>query len=226
MFSSLKLTLSPRCSSRGEETGWAHALSQRPELLLFAVLLGIFNLPLLFGSFWRSMIFVPAAIWEGEWWRVLTYPFVHATWYHLALDGIAFLTLYHGLAERSMLRRLFYVAAAGAGSLLVPSLTSSGISTHGLCGLSGIAHGLMAVSALEMMMKSGPRSPERHAGLLCFLLVVGKASFEALSGRMFLAFLHFGLMGEPVAVSHAGGIIGGLLAVGLLRSFKSSDPVL
>lgn len=53
MFASLKLTLSPRCPSRGEGTG--RAFSQRPELLLFVVLLGIFNLPLFFGSFWRSM---------------------------------------------------------------------------------------------------------------------------------------------------------------------------
>lgn len=84
----------------------------------------------------------------------------------------------------------------------------------------------MAVSALEMIGQRGPGSPERHAGLVCFLLVVGKASVEALSGRMFFAFLHFGLMGEPVAVSHAGGIIGGLIAVGFQRAFKSSGQVL
>lgn len=125
-----------------------------------------------------------------------------------------------------MFRRLSYVVAAGAGSLLVPCLASAGILTHGLCGLSGIAHGLMAVSALEMIGQRGPGSPERHAGLVCFLLVVGKASVEALSGRMFFAFLHFGLMGEPVAVSHAGGIIGGLIAVGFQRAFKSSGQVL
>jgi hypothetical protein len=29
---------------------------------------------------------------------------------------------------------------------------------------------------------------------------------------MFFTFLHFGLMGEPIAVSHAGGIIGALAA--------------
>jgi rhomboid family GlyGly-CTERM serine protease len=216
MFSSLKLTHSPRRSLRGAGAVLGRAISRRPELLLFAVLLAIFNLPLLFGSCWRSMILVPAAVGAGEWWRVLTYPFVHATWYHLALDGVAFLTLYHGLAERSVYRRLSYVAAAGAGSLVVPCLTASGISTHGLCGLSGVAHGLMAVSALEMIGNHGPRSPEGRAGLVCFLIVVGKAAVEALSGRMFLGFLHFGLMGEPIAVSHAGGIIGGILAAGFL----------
>jgi len=42
---------------------------------------------------------------------------------------------------------------------------------------------------------------------------VGKAAVEALSGRMALAFLHFGLMGDPVAVSPAGGVLGGLFVM-------------
>ena len=131
---------------------------------------------------------------------------------------MAFLTLYHSLAEGSALRRLLYVAASGVGSLLVSCFASPDLSTHGLCGLSGIAHGLMAVSALEMMTKSDPRSLEHRVGMVCFVLVAGKAAFEALSGRMFFTFLHFGLMGQPVAVSHAGGIIGGLFAAAFMRA--------
>jgi hypothetical protein len=34
---------------------------------------------------------------------------------------------------------------------------------------------------------------------------------------MFFAFLYFGMVGDPVAVSHAGGIIGGLLAMLMLK---------
>jgi len=144
---------------------------------------------------------------------LFTHPFVHVTWYHLLLDGVAFLALYHSLLDRSAIRRLLYVLAAGAGSLVVSCVAAPAISVGGLCGLSGIAHGLMAVSALEMMATQRLGSMERRIGQLGFLLVVGKAAAEALSGRMFFTFLHFGLMGDPVAVSHAGGIIGALLAM-------------
>jgi rhomboid family GlyGly-CTERM serine protease len=192
------------------------ALRGRPELLLFVVLLALFNTPVLTGSCWRSMMFQPGAVQGGEWWRLLTHPFVHVTWYHLLLDGTAFLALYHSLIEASVVRRLTYVLAAGAGSLLIWWATVPGMSTGSLCGLSGIAHGLMAVSALELIASQPPGSTGRRIGQISFLLVVGKAAMEAVRGRMFFTFLHFGLMGDPVAVSHAGGIIGGLFAMLLL----------
>jgi F0F1-type ATP synthase membrane subunit c/vacuolar-type H+-ATPase subunit K len=134
------------------------------------------------------------------------------------LDGVAFLSLYSGLIERSVLRRLGYVVSAGAGSLLISCAAAPAISTNGLCGLSGIAHGLMAISALEMIAKRPRQTAEFRIGLICFALVVGKAAMEAASGRMFFTALHFGLMGEPVAVAHAGGIVGSLLALLLFNS--------
>jgi rhomboid family GlyGly-CTERM serine protease len=182
-------------------------------MLGFLALLAVFNLPVLTGSWCHSMVFLPGAVESGEWWRLFTHPFVHVSWYHLLLDGSAFLAVYHSLVEGSFFRRLGYVFAAGAGSLLVSWAVAPGIAISGLCGLSGIAHGLTAVSALEAVIGQATGSTERRIGLTFFTLVVGKAAMEALSGRMFFTFLHFGLMGEPVAVSHAGGVIGGLLAM-------------
>jgi rhomboid family GlyGly-CTERM serine protease len=207
-------------SARGEDAPFASArlaLCRRPELLLFLALLALFNIPVLTGSCCRSMVFLPQAVESGEWWRLFTHPFVHVTWYHLLLDGTAFLALYHSLIDASVLRRLLYVLAAGAGSLFFSWATAPGMSTSGLCGLSGIAHGLMAVSALELVSGQPQGSPEHRIGQLGLILVVGKAALEALSGRMFFTFLHFGLMGDPVAVSHAGGVIGGLFAMLLLN---------
>ena len=186
-------------------------------MLLFLALLAIFNIPVLTGSCWGSMMFQPGAVQNGEWWRLFTHPFVHVTWYHLLLDGAAFLALYHSLIESSVVRRLLYVLAAAAGSLCVSWVVAPGMSTSGLCGVSGIAHGLMAVSALEMVNGQPPGSAERRIGQISFLLVVGKAAVEALTGRMLFAFLYFGMVGDPVAVSHAGGVIGGLLAVLVLK---------
>jgi rhomboid family GlyGly-CTERM serine protease len=191
-------------------------LPQRPETLFFAVLLVIFSGPMLFGSTSQTMIFQPGAVQGGEWWRVLTHPFVHVTWYHLLLDASAFFLLYNGLLETKAARRLVYVLAGAAGSLLLSWLAAPAIATNGLCGLSGIAHGLMAVSAVEMMRDQSPRSTEWRIGAFTFALVVGKAAYEAITGHILFGFLYFGLVGDPVTVSHAGGIIGGLLAMLLL----------
>jgi len=183
---------------------------QKPEIILFVVLILVFNLPVLFGTVWNSMVFEPEAVRAGEWWRLLTHPFVHLTWYHLMLDGMAFLSLYCSLNERRIFVRLGYVVAAGTGSLVASWIAVPAISTSGLCGLSGIAHGLMAISAIELL---GGDKTERRIGWISLILVLGKASFETITGKMVFGFLDFGLLGSPVAVSHAGGIIGGLIAM-------------
>ena len=192
---------------------WAF-LWQRPELILFIALIFVFNVPVFFGTVWNSMVFQPEAVRSGEWWRLVTHPFVHLTWYHLLLDGTAFLSLYCSLVERRIAVRLTYVVATGAGSLIASWIAAPAISTSGLCGLSGIAHGLMAISAIEML---GGNKAEQKIGWISLMLVVGKGAFEAITGKMFFGFLDFGLLGSPVAVSHAGGIVGGLAALLLLR---------
>lgn len=218
-----RLVETPACDAAPDST-WPKGRWWRPELVVFAALLAIFNAPLLGGSFWDSMIFRPQAVSEGEWWRLLAHPFVHATWYHLLLDGAAFFLLYLSLAERRFAGRLACVVAGGFGSLMCSWWVASAVSSGGLCGLSGIAHGLMAVSAIEMISLADSESAERRLGWVSFFLVVSKAALEAVSGRMFFTFLHFGLMGEPVAVSHAGGVVGGLSMLLLLRRARHWQP--
>jgi rhomboid family GlyGly-CTERM serine protease len=191
---------------------------QRPEIIFFVALIAIFNVPVLFGSVWGSMMFQPEAVRSGEWWRLLTHPFVHLTWYHLLLDGTAFLSLYCSLVERRIFARFAYLAAAAVGSLVASWVASPAIFTNGLCGLSGIAHGLMAISAIEML---GGDEAEQRIGWASLILVVGKGAFEAITGKMFFGFLDFELLGSPVAVSHAGGILGGLVVLLLFRIWKS-----
>jgi hypothetical protein len=77
----------------------------------------------------------------------------------------------------------------------------------------------MVISAIEML---GGDKTERKIGWLSLILVLGKGAFEAVTGRMFFGFLDFGLLGNPVAVSHAGGILGGLIAVSLSNEIRSS----
>ena len=188
----------------------------RPEILFWLGLLVILNSPLLVGMPAQALSFNTAAVEAGQWWRLFTHPFVHVTWYHLLLDGSAFLTLYYSLIENSLVRRTAFVLAAAAGSLAASILTPH-FDAVGLCGLSGIAHGLMVVSALEMMVVHKRYTFDWNLGAASFLLVTGKAALEAVTGKMFFTFLHFGLMGTPVAVSHAGGVLGGLIAFALLQ---------
>ena len=192
-------------------------ISENPEQLCFVLLLVWFNNPFVSTAFRTSLMFQPAAVEHGEWWRVLTHPFVHVTWYHLLLDATAFLSLYRSLLEPRIVQRLAYVAGAGAGSLLLSCAVAPALSSHGLCGLSGIAHGLMAVSALELVGAQRKGSVERRIGMISFVLVSAKAAFEAVSGRMFFGFISFGMLGEPVAVSHAGGIVGALVVLLVAR---------
>ena len=189
---------------------------QRPDLLLFAIVVGVANAPLLAGHCWYALMFQPEAVRAGQWWRLLTHPFVHVTWYHLLLDGAAFFILYHSLLEKSLSRRLACILGSTLGSLV--AAWSSPTAANGLCGLSGVAHGLMAISALELLAAHEPYSPEWPVGLATFAFVVAKAAYEALSGRMLFAFLDFGLLGSPVSVSHAGGIIGGITIMFFLRT--------
>ena len=77
----------------------------------------------------------------------------------------------------------------------------------------GTAHGLMAVSALELISRYPIESAQARIGFISFGFVICKAALEAATGRMLFGFLDFGLLGQPVAVSHAGGIIGGLFAL-------------
>ena len=184
-------------------------INQRPEIWLFALAILVANLTLLVGRVCEPLVYFPAQTFSGDWWRILTYPLVHVSGYHLLLDAGAFLFLYHGLQATSLRKRLIYMAGSAAGALLVS------LSAESLCGLSGIAHGLMAITGLEMMERSD--SAARSAGTTCFSMIVLKSIYEALSGHVAFEFLHLGSIGNAVAICHAGGIMGGLIVYALFR---------
>jgi len=179
-----------------------------------------------FGASAVGLIFLPDRVAAGEWWRLFTYSFVHVSWYHLLLDATSFLVLYQGLTGRNAFERMGCVFVCGAGSLLTALWSAPILQTHGLCGLSGIAHGLMAVSALDQM-KGTLDKTLRRAGAVTFIIVVAKSIIEAATGRIAFEYLHFGALGTPVAVCHAGGVLGGVgawlivQASGVIRSSRT-----
>jgi rhomboid family GlyGly-CTERM serine protease len=183
--------------------------TRRLELLAFAALLSAANLPLFIGGSTSRLAFLPDTVAAGEWWRLLTHPFAHVSWYHLLLDGSAFLFLYAALRSESCSRRLGAVAACALGSVFTAWLACPAVAQIGLSGLSGVAHGLMAIIALEIVATA--HRTDRWLGWTMFAVVAGKALVEALTGHAILGALHFGLLGTPIAVCHAGGVFGGIL---------------
>ncbi|BCR03613.1 hypothetical protein DESUT3_06820 [Desulfuromonas versatilis] len=145
---------------------------------------------------------------------------VHVSLYHLLLDGSAFLLLYRGLDQPRGARRLFYLAATGLGSLLLPLAVSTEIYRIGLCGLSGIAHGLLGITALELLAGQPRRSTLHRGGALLLVGLTAKCLLEMITGEVLFAGLHFGTVGTPLVATHAGGLLGGLVGHGLPAALK------
>lgn len=173
------------------------------------------NLSLLTGTPATWAIFRPEAVAGGEWWRILSHPLAHASLYHLLLDAGAFFMLYAGL-KHSTGWRTACTLACGAGSLL-GAMASPAVVASGFCGLSGIGHGLMAVTGIELLATHAASGRERIIGSVVLGLVVLKCIYEALSGHVFFAAGHVGDVGTPLVLCHAGGVIGGLVYVILNR---------
>ena len=90
---------------------------------------------------------------------------------------------------------------------LVPILLEPRLDMLGLRGLSGVAHGLMVVTAFESLLHGG--KGERGLGALLLGGVVVKVSLEQMTGEMLFANYHLGDLGFPVVSCHLGGARGG-----------------
>ena len=187
------------------------------DVILLVVLLVLCNLHLLSNSSSDATAFFPARVFDGEWWRIVTHMFTHVSWYHLLIDASAFFLIYSCLAEQVWWRRLLYVAACSLGSL-AGAFFSPLFYSLGLCGLSGAAHGLLAVVALELI--TGRNRPNRLIGWIVLVALVGKTGIELYTGQAFFSALHFGTIGTPIVQCHAGGIAGGALLFAFFALFN------
>jgi len=187
------------------------------DTLLLALALVLGNLHLIGWGQPVHWIFQADRVAAGEWWRIFTHPFVHLSWYHLALDGAAFFLLYAELRRSGWPLRLKIMLLCSGGSLLAAWLWAPQVALLGLCGLSGTAHGLMAFGGLARMRDRRTRL----AGGVVFGLVAAKSIMEGITGEVVFTFMHMGLCGTPIAMAHLGGVAGGVSA-GLLNE-KSGD---
>jgi len=188
---------------------------RQPELWGFACLLMLCNVHLLSGSVPGGFGLCPDAPTLSWLIRVLVHPFVHVSWYHLFLDAGAFFLLYSGLMQQRACMRLFYLGACAVGSLSLCLVLSPDVRANGLCGLSGVAHGLMAIAALEMLT-----GKDRWLGTVCLALVMTKSVFEVLGNEVLFTSLHFGQIGNAIPAAHLGGVLGGIAAFAASAVFR------
>jgi rhomboid family GlyGly-CTERM serine protease len=181
------------------------------ETILLAVLIAAANVSLAAGVFPASLIYLPEKVMAGQWWRLATHPFVHVSAYHLLLDGAAFLMLYAQLAERSLAKRIGYLLGIHAAVVAGVTWSLPTVEAVGYCGLSGLAHGLMAVWCLERMGSGGADRVQRRLamGVLAGLLV--KCVYEVTAGHVLFESTHLGYVGVPVVASHLAGVAGAML---------------
>lgn len=196
------------------------------EIILFAVLILATNVGLFVGDFPEALSYVPEKVMSGQWWRLATHPFVHVSLYQLMLDGAAFLMLYAQLAETRLGRRLGYLLGIHTAVTTAVTMSLPGVQAAGYCGLSGIAHGLMAVWCLERMGIFGGAEPhpaektERWMAVMIFFGLLVKSAYEVAVGHVFLESTHFGYVGVPVVASHLAGVIGAVMTYGVLNASR------
>lgn len=166
---------------------------------------------------WRGDVIVAdaARVGDGQVWRLITGPFVHATWGHLVRDlclaGIV------GIAYEQPLRARWPLLVLA--SLTVPAAVVILDGAGGYAGLSGVSHAFIAAAlAFEARRRRGR---VRVYVLALAALGVAKLGYELLTGApAFPMDLGPGVHQAPLA--HAAGATIGA-AIGLSGGSRRTD---
>jgi rhomboid family GlyGly-CTERM serine protease len=141
-------------------------------------------------------------VFDGQGWRLVTAPFVHATWGHLVRD-LALVAI-AGVAYEPVLPRQVF-----ALGLVVPPLAvllAGRVDWY--CGLSGLSHALLAAAlAYEAMRRRGRA---RVWVLALCAVAICKPVYELVTGApAFPMALGDHVVQTPVA--HAAGVVVGMI---------------
>jgi rhomboid family GlyGly-CTERM serine protease len=181
----------------------AGGLFRRPETWGCLALLALCNTPGNWAAGPDRWGFHWGALAAGEVWRVFTHAFTHGSAYHLGLDAAAFLGLVGLLESRQTWVRSTQILACLLGALA--GAAWAGPPELGYAGLSGAAHGLMALVCAR-------RAREGDTALRwALVLLLAKCTAEMLLGGAVLTAWHPGDVGTPVVAGHAGGVLLGTL---------------
>ena len=152
----------------------------------------------------RDALVADGRIFEGQWWRLVTGPFVHATWGHLARDlalvAIAGIAYEGPLAANKLL--------VFAGGVVVPALAVLvARDAAWYCGLSGLSHALLAAALSYEVVRR--RGAARAVVLLLCVIAAAKPIYELATGApAFAMSLGDGVVQVPLA--HVAGVVVGI----------------
>ena len=190
------------------------------ECWIYLIFMALANIGLLTDSVAANLYYYPDLVFNGEIHRLFTHAFVHVSWYHLLLDGSAFIMLYNIIEEPSIYKRSLYVLGANISCVIGVTWILPFYDSIGFCGLSGIDHGLMTIWALQVIRQKD--KAVSRIGQITFITVLAKALYEAVSKHVFFDFMHANLMGQPVTISHISGIAGAILLFIILTPLTNS----
>lgn len=195
----------------------------------FLAILFISNLHLLSNELPQSLIFNSEKVFAGQYWRIITYPFVHVSWYHLVLDGLVSVFLWCEIRALGVMGKLCLTFFISMTVLVVSLLFSPYIASTGLCGLSGIAHGLAIFAGLSQLgSETGGISKDKGQNLSAMVLlsvITGKCLYEVWSGQVLFNSLHFGELGQPIVHAHVGGALGGFISYLVWKARSAQEHV-
>jgi membrane associated rhomboid family serine protease len=141
-------------------------------------------------------------VFHGQWWRLASGPFIHATWSHLARD--LSLVALAGIPYEARLGRAIW----GLGLVVPPLLALRGLDWY--CGLSGLSHALLAGAlAYEALRRRGrTRIAVVALGAIATLKPLYEIATVAPAFPMAL-----GPHVVQVPIAHATGVVVGLACV-------------
>jgi rhomboid family GlyGly-CTERM serine protease len=152
----------------------------------------------------RDALLADGRIFEGQWWRLVTGPFIHATWGHLVRD-LALVAIAGAAYEGPLAHRKLGLFAAG---IVVPPLAVLvAQDARWYCGLSGLSHALLAAAlAYEVTQRRGAA---RVVVLVLCAIAATKPIYELVTGApAFEMSLGEGIVQVPLA--HVAGVLVGI----------------
>ena len=189
-------------------TGFGSQYMNAITLLLIAINVGVVVVELgINGSFANNQVFVKGVLWgpfvaHGDWWRLVTAMFLHANFFHIAVNMwslyIVGTILEHAIGRWRFLLLYMVSGVAGSAGALVWSPTQPTV------GASGAIFGILG--ALFVLERRGSiATGGQVAGMIVLNLVITFA---------FSSYISVG--------GHVGGLIGGVVLMWLMLHFRRS----
>ncbi len=152
----------------------------------------------------RSALVADERIFDGQWWRLVSGPFVHATWGHLVRD-LALVAIAGIAYEGPLAAKKLYVFAGGIVLPAIAVLIARDAEWY--CGLSGLSHALLAAALSYEVVRR--RGAARAIVLVLCAIAAAKPIYELVTGApAFAMSLGDGVMQVPLA--HVVGVCVGI----------------